>query len=196
MVKPQPSASTIEELLEAARVGSEQELGSLLEVFEPELKRLADDEIGEQLQRRMSTSDLVQETLLTANQKFSGFRGTSAQEFRRWLLDVFHSRLVDGIRRHRIAECRTVTKEEPGRHCSQPDPTDSPSAVTSMHEEAGRLMLALDSLPAPLQDVVRMRYMNDMTFEAISESTGVSVATVWRRWEEAVLRLRSRLQDS
>jgi len=186
--------ATVEALIADARVGSDEQLGDLLQMFQPELTRLADEHIGAQLKRRMSTSDLVQETLLSANQQFSSFRGQSAQEFRCWLKDVFFSRLVDGIRRHRNAECRTVTREEPGEHRPQPDPGESPSTLTSMNEEARRLLEALDDLPGELQDVVRMRYLDDMTFEAMAERSEVSVATVWRRWEDAVQRLRLNLK--
>ncbi len=93
-------------LIEQARTGSNSKLGILLEHFRPQLIKQAERSIGKLLSRRMSISDLVQETMVTATAAFPSFQGCSEQELAAWLKAILRSRLVDGIRRHRLAERR------------------------------------------------------------------------------------------
>ncbi len=67
------------------RQGNQSDLGALLDSFRPLMLQLAQQPIGLKLQVRISGSDLVQETLLSASQNLESFRGDSIQELRQWL---------------------------------------------------------------------------------------------------------------
>ena len=165
---------------------TDHSLGELLERHRHELTESAEKVLSRGLQRRMSASDLVQETMLSASTQFHSYQGRSAGEFRAWLLEIFHSRLVDGIRRHRIAECRRLNREEGIVTSETAGSTLTPSTLMSRHEETARLRDALSRLPDEARSLIQMRYVEELTFDEIAIRCGVSAATVWRRWVEAV----------
>lgn len=189
------SESTLNELLDAARQGSSSELGRLLDSFRPALTQMAEEKLGQRIRRRMSMSDLVQDTMLTAAKQFADFRGASPVEFQRWLHELFHSRLVDGLRRHQQAEKRRQNLElEQISLSGLKDSGETPSALASLNEDARRLLEALQVLPEDSQQIIRMRYLEDCTFEKIAADLNVSLSTVWRRFQEAAEMLHSKLQ--
>ncbi|MCC6512059.1 MAG: sigma-70 family RNA polymerase sigma factor, partial [Pirellulaceae bacterium] len=177
----QPSRE-ISELIDAARSGSGSKLGNLLEHFRPQLLKQAEKSVSRALRRRMSISDLVQDTMLTATTQFPAFRGQTEPELQRWLHEVLRSRLVDGMRRHRLAERRRMSREvsTSGSQLMDTSPT-APQQVQAT-QEAEDLLLALDQLPLESQQIVRLRYLDNLTFEAIAKSLDLSLSSVWRRW--------------
>jgi len=58
-----------------------------------------------------------------------------------------------------------------------------------------QLVAALDELPEEQKQVFIWQEMEDMTFQEISEATGVNVNTLVSRKRYAVLHLRNRLQQ-
>ena len=190
------SDGRLNELLDAARDGSSSQLGRLLDAFRPALTQIADAQLGQRIRRRFSKSDLVQDTMLTAAKQFVDFRGTSAAEFQNWLYGLLHSRLVDGLRRHQQSEKRRQDLEvEQTSLSSLEDLSETPSALASLNEDARRLMEALQILPEDSQQIIRMRYLEDCTFEDIAAELDVSLSTVWRRFQEAAEILQARLQE-
>ena len=180
------SDSGLAMLLEKARSGSGSGLGVLLQAFHPLLMEMADQKLGNRLRRRMSSSDLVQETLLTAGKQFASFRGSDPDAFRRWMRELFHSRLVDGIRRHQIAEMRRQNLEDEATALSGvEDSGPTPSVMAIRNEDARRLFQALQTLPEETQRILHMRYSEDRTFEQIAESMNLSISRVWRLFHAA-----------
>lgn len=197
--QPSPEGShadqELDALLLAAKGGSSLHLGRLLDSFRPALIQLADGQLGQRIRRRMSTSDLVQETLLTACDQFVDFRGVSPAEFQNWLLELFHSRLIDGLRRHQQAEKRRQNLEaEDTSLSSLEDSSETPSKLASLNEDARRLVEALQTLPEDAQQLIRMRYLEDRTFEDIAAELKLSLSTVWRRFQEVTSELHNKLR--
>jgi RNA polymerase sigma-70 factor (ECF subfamily) len=190
----QKSDSDITLLIGRARQETASKLGDLLEQFRPRLLKVAEKLVSSQMQRRMSTSDLVQETMMSASNQFSSFRGNSKDELHGWLLGILRSRLVDGLRRHRIAERRRQAQEISHDQANLIDVGLSPCEQAAVSEQALQLALALQELPEEQQQIVRMRYLEDRTFEEIAEMLGISISAVWRRWTDALETLKFRLQ--
>ena len=181
-------------LIERARLGAGSGLGELLQHFHTPMMEAADRGIQRRLQCRMSRSDLVQDTMLTASQRFNAFRGTSEAEMRDWLMGILKSRLIDGLRRHRVAQRRRQQAEVKISDSQIVDDAASPSQLVVLEEEAADLMMAIQRLAEPLRVTLAQRYVQDLTFVEIAEIQGVSIATVWRRWAEAVEILKRSLQ--
>ena len=180
------SDSVFSEYMTMARNGSSTALGAMLESFRPSLTELAEARLGVRVRRRMSSSDLVQDTMLTAGQQFEQFRGDSLTEFRRWLIELFQSRLVDGLRRHQLAEKRSQNHEDENPSLSGIQALEvSPAELAELKEEADHLLQAISFLPHEQQAIIRLRYMENHTFEEIAVQLGNSVPTVWRRFQEA-----------
>lgn len=183
----------LSQFLELAVSGSNNGLGDLLEYFRPAMLFEAEKMLHGDLKHRMSASDVVQDTMLAARKQFESFRGQHPGEFQQWLLQLFHSRLVDGIRRHRLAERRRVDREEDGSLSTIADPHDSPSSIVSASEQAERLMSILQTLPPESREIVRLRYVENRSFEQIAQTLGTSVPTAWRRFQDVLHTLHRQL---
>lgn len=181
---------TVESLINRARQDRGSGLGHLLEYFRPALTEMARQEIRDELSCRMSQSDLVQDTMLTASRNFPAFLGHSESEFRRWIFEIFKSRLVDGLRRHRVSERRRQQVEVQVSGSQFVNESASASELAQLDEDTASLLNALEQLSDEYRDILRQRYFEDMTFEAIAAARGVSIATVWRRWSEAIALLK------
>src|SRR4051812_46652110 len=87
-----------EQCLAAARAGSTEAIGQLLDGFRPYLWMIASAELGEPLRAKLSGSDLVQDSLLNAFRAFDRFRGDTPDELRAWLRQVLR-RVIANNRR-------------------------------------------------------------------------------------------------
>lgn len=183
-------------LVQRAKGGSLSELGDLLETFRPILLRLARAKVDSRWRHRMSESDIVQQTMLTASARFADFRGTTEVEFRNWLMRIFETRLTDGFRRHRLAERRRTSNERSGLSSNIADPEDSAATALQCQEDAERLLAAILSLPEEEREIVLLRYSAQVSFHGIAKQLDIPLSTVWRRWSHAVDHLRVRLTQS
>lgn len=190
------SDSDLRQWLVAAREGSDSGFGRLLESFRPGLLLLAKQRLGPDLQRRISSSDIVQDTMLTARKQFASFQGNYPSEFREWLLQMFQSRLVDGMRHHLVAEKRRIDREEATNLSQLEDSTATPSEVFRQNEDATRLMNAFDELSPELRELMRMRYIENQSFEEIASHLEISVATAWRRFQAAATAIHKSMRES
>jgi RNA polymerase sigma-70 factor (ECF subfamily) len=192
----QESESGLERLLQRAASGSDSGLGELLESFRASMLAFAGRRIDGQLRRRISSSDVVQDTMLTAREKFTSFRGTHPLEFQQWLHRLLYSTLVDGVRRHRTAEKRRTDREDEASVGTIVGSAASPSRVASDNEQAARLLQALQQLPEEDRRIVQLRYLENWSFEQIATTLGVSVATAWRRFQQATERVHRSLRQT
>jgi RNA polymerase sigma-70 factor (ECF subfamily) len=181
-------------VIESARNDAGSKLGELLEHFQPLLKKFADRSIGQTLRRRMSPSDLVQETMLSATSQFQSFRGQSELELQSWLMELMRSRLTDGLRRHKFAARRTIDREVPCSGSSLGDASPTPSQLVDSQDDTKNLLDAIQLLSPEAQTIVRMRYLENQSFDSIAQELGMSLTTVWRHWATALERIKQRLQ--
>lgn len=182
-----------ESLFKSARGGCESGLGGLLESFRPLLAQIARRSLAAQIQTRMSESDLVQETMLTASQRFCDFRGTSKSEMQAWLTQILQTRLIDGLRRHVLAERRRIGLQKSESFRTVIDDAGTPSSQASLNEQSAMLIRAISELPEINRAVLLMRYVEQLGFEEIAQRTGVPLATVWRHWSRSIEKLRKQL---
>src|SRR5438034_10451874 len=98
-------------LIQEARRSIPGALDRLLESFRNYLRLLAQTGIDVSLRGKADPSDLVQETLLKAHERFTQFRGKTEAELAVWLRQILARALADLVRRYRVAEARKVTRE-------------------------------------------------------------------------------------
>jgi len=63
---------------------------------------------------------------------------------------------------------------------------------TEMRPAAGRLLAALDALPAEYREVIVLRELEELSYKEIAEIAGIPIGTVMSR----LARARRRLQES
>src|SRR5882672_2261046 len=185
------SSLTDEELLEAYRKDGDEDLFSeLVKRYERELysylrRYLGDAELAE---------DAFQAAFLQVHLKCQQYEPGRA--VRPWLYTIATNQAIDAqrrSRRHRMVSLdRTGPKEgeDVGRLLdllTSKEPT--PTAQLGAAERARWLHDAVDELPEPLQDVIRLVCFQELKYREAAEALEIPVGTVKSRMHAAVAKL-------
>jgi len=198
---PESTPDREAETFAAARRGSPEALGELLELCRRYLLQIASAQLDSALQTKFGASDLVQETFLEAQRVFDRFQGDSPVELRAWLRAILLNKIADGDRHFRGTAKRQVGREvDLHANSGQPmEPTaavPTPSMVMMQGERAVALTAALQRLPADYRQVIIWRQIEDLSFEEIATRFDRSVDAVRKLWWRAIQQLQQALGDS
>lgn len=122
-------------------------------------------------------------------------------KFKQWLTRITHNLVMDAFRRQ-----KTEAKQESFTSTGQLDThtaclgiaSDEPNAEEEiihrdhLEELHDKLML----LPREQQEVVHLRYWEDLSFKEIAEQTGVSINTALGRMRYALINLRKHIRPA
>lgn len=193
-----------DELLARAKAGQSAALGALLEWYVKYLTILASTQMDVRVRRRVSPSDVVQETLLAAHRDFADFRGSSQGELLAWLRQILIHSLHRTIDRHIKAEKRDVRRDISIDHASQrleesacrlanrlPAAGDSPSAAMQRREGAIEFANRLSDLSPAYREVIVLRILHGLSFDEIAERMGRSGGAVRMLWLRALSSLKT-----
>jgi len=191
-------------LLSRARAGDAQSLGELLTLYRNYLTLFASTQLERRLRRRVSPSDVVQETMLQAHRHIGQFKGESEPEFLAWLRQVLLSSLSHFVERHVLAAKRNIRKEVPidesaivasGPHSggtpARGTHSDSPSAVVRQREAAAILAAQLAKLSPAYREVLTLRHMDELSFDEIAVRLQRTPAAARMLWLRAIQKLRT-----
>ncbi len=132
--------------------------------------------------------DAVQETFLRLCRLNDDERSEVESHPARWLFMVCRSRALDAKRKESRMSAvmdldeRTSTGEVP------------PDEMLERRETAGRLMSLLDRLPDNQQEVIRLKFQNDLSYREIADITGHSVSNVGFLLHTGIKRLREMMK--
>lgn len=162
-------------------------------------------ELDRRLRRRFDSSDLIQETLLKAHQKFADFRGTSDGELVAWLQQILGNVVADEVRKAR-ARKRDIGLEqaldevlaESSVRLEEYLATDaaSPAEQAQRSEELLRLAAAIEQLPDDQRDVVIHRDLLGTPVAELAEAMGRSEKSVAGLLLRGRRKLRELLDES
>ena len=197
-------ADNVVRWLAAARDGSNEALGQLLEVYQGYLLMVARRELATELQAKGGASDLVQETFLDAQRGFAQFQGTTEAELRAWLRRLLLNNLSNFTRRFRgTAKRQTATERALEAGSSSRDWTEgliadssSPSELAMAHERAQAVQQALTRLPEDYRRVILLRNVDGLSHEEVAERMERGAGAVRMLWVRALARLRDELGDN
>jgi RNA polymerase sigma-70 factor (ECF subfamily) len=194
-----------EQLLHAARDGSPEALGRLLEYYRPYLRLLARLQVASRLQKELDASDVVQETFLDAARDFAQFRGSSEAEFVAWLKRLLAGNVADAHRRFLGTQKRNVLQESEVLEMLDQSSAlvdqrllarvDSPSASADVREQAVRLAAALEQLPPQYHDVILLHHFQGLGFQEVAGRLDRSLHSVKNLWLRALVALKRQLGD-
>jgi RNA polymerase sigma-70 factor (ECF subfamily) len=194
------SPQDVPALLAAARAGSREALGQVMEAFRPYLLLVAREEQDPAFQGKGGASDLVEETFLEAVRDFDRFHGATSEELLAWLRKLLLNNVADFTRRYRDTAKRGIDREVPLEAGSSsgpgPEPradTPSPSQEAIANEEAERFARALKQLPDDYRQVILLRYQEQHSFEEIGRQLGRTPNAARMLWLRAVERLKEEL---
>ena len=196
---PSDSILKVQQLIDAARGGSRDALGRLLEAWRQYLLLVADHELGPDLQAKVGASDVVQETFLKAHREFANFRGQSEDELAAWLHRILVNNVASIGRRYAKTNKRDVSKEisltgpsEADSEIALPElagDVESPSALASNREEGMRMQDALMRLPQEYRLIIRLRHQEKRSFIEIGRLIDRSADASRKLWLRAIERL-------
>ena len=191
-------------LIGQARLGSKSSLGSLLDQYRNYLMVLASSQIEKRLRRRVSPSDVVQETMLRAHKNFVQFRGTTEPELLAWLRQILVNNLARFVEQHVLAARRDVRREVSVQRLGAalekstvqlaalvPAHGNSPSMAVQQREEAVVLADRLAHLSDDYREVLVLRNLQGLPFEEVATRIGRSVGATRMLWLRAIEKLRT-----
>jgi RNA polymerase sigma-70 factor (ECF subfamily) len=163
---------------------------------------LARQQLDARLRGNLDPSDIVQQTLLKAHERFDQFRGQSKEELATWLRKILANTLIDALRR-----CRARSPQ--GREHSLETAVEqssvrleawlaadgsSPSEHAVHHEQLLQLSDALAQLPEDQQAALELKHLQGCSVEAISRQMGRSKSAVGGLLRRGMKRLRELME--
>jgi RNA polymerase sigma-70 factor, ECF subfamily len=194
-----------EQLIALARQGDHSACGALLDAYRNYLTLLARMEIGRQLQTKLDTADVVQETFLEAHRNFTAFRGSSEAELVAWLRAILTARLANLVRHYLGTQGRDVRREQTltinldqsskmldrGLFAAE----STPSQHFVRREQGVLLAEALARLPADYREVVVLRHLEELSFPEVASRMNRTVDSVQKLWVRALAKLRQSMKE-
>jgi RNA polymerase sigma-70 factor (ECF subfamily) len=208
MPRPHPSADDVSQdvpaRLAAARAGSQEALGELLQTCRQYLLLVANSELDANLRVKVGASDLVQETFLEAQQAFGRFHGSSEEDLLAWLRCILVNNLTNYARRYRGTDKRDLRREvsldaeDSARRNLKANLTAAaalPGEGAEHREQARALEEALGRLPAHYRTVIALRHQERCSFAEVGRRLGRTEDAARMLWTRAVKQLRQEYES-
>jgi RNA polymerase sigma-70 factor (ECF subfamily) len=199
MVRREPDT---DELIAQASQGDRSARQQLLARHRDRLKQMVRVRMDRRLAARVDPSDVVQEALVDAAQKLSGYLREQPVPFYPWLRRLAWEHLVRLHQRHLYASKRSVLREEvpalPGESAVELarrllGSATSPSRQLLRKELRRRVQDALDQLGERDREVLVLRYLEGLSVQETAAVLATTEGAVKVRHLRALERLRGLL---
>lgn len=180
-----------------------QKIGKLLQLYRNYLSVLATTQLDCRLRRRMSTSDLVQETMMAAHRDFGQFRGGSEGELLAWLRQILSNCLSHAIEKNIHAQKRDMRREVAIEKVARKlddsmarmsnlfaDKAATPSQIVGQRELAAELSNQLAKLKPNYRDVIVYRNLQGLSFEEIASLMEIKSGAARMLWTRAIAKFK------
>jgi len=197
-----PSRDETDRLLDEARSGEPAAVDKLLGEFREPLRRVIGLRLDPAIARRVDASDIVQDVLLEANQRLLEFLKQPDMPFHLWLRHLAQDRIIDTHRRHRLAQRRSVDREQPIARPAWTDESSvalvaqlidterTPTSEAIHHELQRKLADAIDRLADDDREIVLMRHHEALSNQEVAKALKLTEAAASMRYLRALRRLR------
>src|SRR6202171_2034448 len=108
-----PNSPETQELLVQAQRGEAAAGARLLGEHRAPLRRMISLRLDPALAARLDASDVVQDVLLEASRRLRDYLRNPSMPFHLWLRHIAKDHLIDAHRRHRVAQRRSLDREQP-----------------------------------------------------------------------------------
>lgn len=139
-----------------------------------------------------AADDIFQETYLKAIRKLKMRKYSPSGKVSAWLIRIAHNSIMDWYRRQKARHLIDTDGDE--QIIAQM--SDRYSMETSREDKLSNAQVLndvrslIDFLPEAQQEIVKMRYYQNMSFKEIAEQTGVSINTSLGRMRYALINMR------
>lgn len=131
--------------------------------------------------------DVVQDSFALVFRKLDGFRGGSL--FSTWLFRIVVNCSIDQRRRTRAAIFGDSASPDPDLVAELVDEAPDPRERAAVRELGDQVQEAISLLSPKLRVVLALRYLEDMSYEELAATLGLSLGTVKSRLARAHLSL-------
>jgi len=177
-------------LIERSLAGDEQAFRELYDRYSQEVVGYIRRRMPAKLNRRVSVSDLLQETYATAFQRLPDYEGPRETSFRHWILQIADYKLK-AFSRHHLDVAKRAANREMSRHLRPEthafgghDPTPSARAIAVETEDA--LDRAMRALPDDYRTILHLVHEQGYGIADAAEQMGRSVAAGRKLYGRAV----------
>ncbi len=183
--------STTVRLLQEACAGDRFALDALYERHRGRLLAFVRAQMPAWLEQRLSSEDIVQETLLESARKIDTFEPRGPSSFYRWLVGIARFKLAEALRAAQAGKRALET----GLDSAIPAEQTSLVGRVGRAERARRLREVLDSLPEDQARAVCLRYLEGLSIAEAAERLERSPAAVKALVSRGLLLLARKLLD-
>ena len=186
--------------LQRAREGTQRDVSSLLEAYRNYLRFLGYDGVAGALRAKVDASDIAQEVLIRAQQRFGQFHGQTEAELLAWLGTILAREIVDYARRHGGAvQERAVTEILCDSSASLARlgglAHTTPSQHAARKEVAVVLADALATLTPDQQQAILLRTREGLSWDEVGQRMGRTADAVRQLWVRGLRALRPLLEE-
>ncbi|WP_244949114.1 sigma-70 family RNA polymerase sigma factor [Mariniblastus fucicola] len=170
----------------------------IINQFRNYLHGLAQTESRGISESQFSASEIVQCTIIHADQSLSQCKAENAEQFKTWLRQIMVHEILNRRRRRSRAAGRknSEVSDKQGISSSIVEPNTSPSQKIIREEERSLLMGAIQQLSEDHQSVVLARHRDKLSFGEIGSQTKRSPVDIQMIWNEAIKQLTSILKST
>jgi RNA polymerase sigma-70 factor (ECF subfamily) len=182
------------ELVQKLRSGDSAAMEEFYNVYRSRLYTLVLNQVD---QNQAVAEDLVQETFLAALGSLDKFRGDS--QLYTWLRSIAFHKLNDYYRRQvRRSETKESSPDFDAMKQLEQTGNDEPATLTVMESEEVRQSVnqALEELPQDYQEVLVLKYLQEMPVLEISQVMGRSPKSVEGLLSRARKAMRANLEEN
>jgi RNA polymerase sigma-70 factor (ECF subfamily) len=188
-------------LLERAQAGDPEAIGVLLSDLQKYLLKLAEHDWPDDLRRRESPSELVQQALTRVADGLPAFAGAPVQ-WRAWAAKILKNRIIQRRRFHQALR-RNPSLEVPlsplfaGSSANLPlvAPDSGPLSRLGREELHLTLRQLVSELPAEDQTILRLRIEENLSWEQVATEVHSTAEAVRKRFGRAVRAFTVRLRE-
>lgn len=196
-----PQTAETQELLKKAQLGDAGAQEQLLARHRESLRHMIGLRLDRAIAPRVDASDIVQEVLIEASDRLAGYLQHPAMPFHLWLRHIARDHLIDAHRRHRLAQRRSVDREQSMR----PAWTDrssldlaanlidrelTPATAAIRQEFEARFQEVLAQLNDDDREMILMRHFEQLSNQEVATALGLSEAAAGMRHLRALRKLR------
>ena len=191
-------------LLDQAKQGESSAVDQLLDQHRTSLRRMIDLRLDPALGRRVDASDIVQDVLLEASKRLADYVKNPAMPFHLWLRHIAKDHIIDMHRKHRLAQRRSIDKEQSIRPALADqssmdlaaqfiDQELTPASAAIRQELQRRLEGAVAEMDEDDREMILMRHFEQLSNQEVAAELGLSEAAASMRYLRAIRRLRTLL---
>lgn len=178
------------ELIAAFKGGKLESFDKLVVMYSPQLYRTAYGLLGS----KQDAEEVVQDAFVRAYRALNNFRGDSS--FETWMHRItlnlarnrFHWNKRRGMGLHVSLSAPQLNDPDstgPSQDMDLPDMTMQPDQELETHELENDIETIINALPEKFRESLLLRHREEMSYEAIAQTTGVPINTVKTRIKRA-----------